>query len=341
MKKILIIVCILSIAIVASAQEDEYTNCCGWFHFLYKKPKRIFCLLPEKKEKALRFYNEIKKDENDYIDAMESYPFIMFFAGAAQAYGNDQTLFDSLSQRAKLQYMRYFQRHSYDKNTEIEYEFLGRNRQNECANELIFAYTGEDWDTITNTSEDDGQGEDDTIDGNSATDGGGQGSGGKVDSDSGSQGDSGSSDQDGTGSSQGSDDGAIDSGSGDGQSGGQEDGDTNSAQTLFTLHYSIDKYDIDNITQYSKDQLNKAFSEAKACLACKIEIIGYADKAGSDDYNEKLSKRRSDAVMLYLKANGIEIWRINTRYVGRIGTGSDNARKVEIYVIEPLKKTNP
>ena len=47
-----------------------------------------------------------------------------------------------------------------------------------------------------------------------------------------------------------------------------------------------------------------------------VLVTGYADRIGSDAYNEKLSQRRADAVKEYLVAQGVETNRIETAAKG-------------------------
>lgn len=51
----------------------------------------------------------------------------------------------------------------------------------------------------------------------------------------------------------------------------------------------------------------------------RIEVVGYADRIGSDDYNHKLSHRRAEAVKAHLVSRGIDPNRIHA-----IGKGEAN-----------------
>ena len=75
-----------------------------------------------------------------------------------------------------------------------------------------------------------------------------------------------------------------------------------------------------------------------------IEVVGHTDSVGSDAVNDKLSKERADAVAAYLRAQGVQIERIETLGAGKRYPIADNTtdagraanRRVEIRVI-PLK----
>ena len=49
----------------------------------------------------------------------------------------------------------------------------------------------------------------------------------------------------------------------------------------------------------------------------KIEVQGHTDNVGGDDYNQKLSQGRADAVKAWLVAHAIPAHRITTRGYGR------------------------
>ena len=61
------------------------------------------------------------------------------------------------------------------------------------------------------------------------------------------------------------------------------------------------------ITPAAKTKLNALVAALKASGAKQVKIVGFADEIGSNSYNEKLSKRRADAVSLYLKKKGVAV----------------------------------
>ncbi|MGC8794106.1 MAG: OmpA family protein [Bryobacteraceae bacterium] len=71
-----------------------------------------------------------------------------------------------------------------------------------------------------------------------------------------------------------------------------------------------------------------------------IEVAGYADPAGPQDYNVALSQRRAEAVVRYLVSRQIPIRRIHTAGLGvseaaRDAASRKQARRVEIRVFVP------
>lgn len=75
-----------------------------------------------------------------------------------------------------------------------------------------------------------------------------------------------------------------------------------------------------------------------------IQIYGYADRIGNDEYNKKLALRRAEAVKKYLepytKNNVIEVYGIGENielYDNDLPTGRQLSRTVQIYVITPKK----
>ncbi len=59
---------------------------------------------------------------------------------------------------------------------------------------------------------------------------------------------------------------------------------------------------------------------AKLPLCAKVDLIlvsGYTDRLGSQQYNQKLSERRADAVKAYLAKKGVEASKIDTMGMGK------------------------
>ena len=94
-------------------------------------------------------------------------------------------------------------------------------------------------------------------------------------------------------------------------------------------------------------ELDKVVSFLKGAKNARIEIAGYTDSKGSDEYNLALSKRRANAVAAYLTSKGINRSRMSTLGNGETKPlaanenpdGSDNPdgraknRRTEITVI--------
>ena len=57
-----------------------------------------------------------------------------------------------------------------------------------------------------------------------------------------------------------------------------------------------------------KEELNiKAYAEAAKAAGAKLRVIGFADTTGAEEYNQKLSLQRAEAVAEMLRANGAEV----------------------------------
>lgn len=76
-----------------------------------------------------------------------------------------------------------------------------------------------------------------------------------------------------------------------------------SADALF----AFDKSSIDDITPKGREQLDELASQimAKGDKPAMVHVIGYADRLGSGDYNDRLSRQRAHAVMAYLVKHGV------------------------------------
>ena len=57
-----------------------------------------------------------------------------------------------------------------------------------------------------------------------------------------------------------------------------------------------------------REELNiKAYADAAKAAGAKLRVIGYADVIGAEEYNQKLSLQRAEAVAEILRANGAEV----------------------------------
>lgn len=95
-------------------------------------------------------------------------------------------------------------------------------------------------------------------------------------------------------------------------------------------------------------ELDKVVSFLKTVKNAKVEVAGYTDGKGSDEYNLALSKRRANVVAAYLVSKGASKSRIKTIGYGESKPlapnenpdGSDNPegraknRRTEIVVIQ-------
>jgi len=76
--------------------------------------------------------------------------------------------------------------------------------------------------------------------------------------------------------------------------------------------FNFDKY---NIRQDMRNRLDKLIAGLGQADYTIIDAVGHADRIGTDEYNQKLSERRAQAVKAYLVSKGIPPTRI--RATGR------------------------
>ncbi|HEX5624151.1 MAG TPA: OmpA family protein [Sulfuricurvum sp.] len=76
-----------------------------------------------------------------------------------------------------------------------------------------------------------------------------------------------------------------------------------------TLHLNF-AFDSSVLPASSKSDIDKLTRVLKENLPAKVIIIGHTDHTGTDDYNQKLSERRANALAKRLVENGIEVQRI-------------------------------
>jgi outer membrane protein OmpA-like peptidoglycan-associated protein len=93
---------------------------------------------------------------------------------------------------------------------------------------------------------------------------------------------------------------------------------------LVTLENSHFDFDSANISENGKTILNHNVQALKNDPKMKLRIVGYNSAAGSEDYNQKLSERRAEAVKDYLVKAGVADTRLST-----IGYGKANPAKYE------------
>lgn len=108
-----------------------------------------------------------------------------------------------------------------------------------------------------------------------------------------------------------------------------------------TLHGEV-QFDYDKAT--IKPQLASSLDRVANVLNqhpnSRIVIVGHTDDRGSDDYNQRLSQQRAEAVAQYLSGRGIAHSRMETRGMGESAPKVPNDteanrqlnRRVEIYV---------
>jgi outer membrane protein OmpA-like peptidoglycan-associated protein len=109
------------------------------------------------------------------------------------------------------------------------------------------------------------------------------------------------------------------------------------ARQLFLVFFDFDK---SNITDAGRQVLDAAAAAVKRDRAVRIELTGYTDTVGTQQYNLGLSKRRADAVRDYLIKQGIPDNRMNVAWKGKEdlrvptpdGVREPQNRRVEIVI---------
>ncbi len=87
---------------------------------------------------------------------------------------------------------------------------------------------------------------------------------------------------------------------------------------LATLQNSHFDFDSVNISENGKTILNHNVTTLKSNPAMKLRIAGYASASGTEEYNQKLSERRAEAVKEYLETAGIDGNRLSTVGYGKM-----------------------
>ncbi len=103
-------------------------------------------------------------------------------------------------------------------------------------------------------------------------------------------------------------------------------------------------YDDASLTEESKNKLDTAFPILKQFPQLRLGLQGFTDSVGSYNYNIKLADRRVDAVLDYLKANGIDAERISSQPIGEglpdlgddLALAHANNRRVELMLLDEL-----
>ncbi len=82
---------------------------------------------------------------------------------------------------------------------------------------------------------------------------------------------------------------------------------------IFPIYFSFDKH----ICEANEENLRKLAMWMQKNKKAKLEIIGYTDNMGSNDYNQKLSERRANFVKKQLKELGVSEKRLTIRGMGK------------------------
>lgn len=111
---------------------------------------------------------------------------------------------------------------------------------------------------------------------------------------------------------------------------------------LANIFYEVDSW---QLKKESMAELNKLCNLLKDNKELKIEIGGYTDATGSDDYNLSLSGKRALSVVDFLVSNGISPERLKYKGFGNASPVGDNVtsegrklnRRTEVQIIEYKK----
>ena len=85
--------------------------------------------------------------------------------------------------------------------------------------------------------------------------------------------------------------------------------------------FDTGKYTLKPITQIS---LAKVSGILQAYPGLKLQVEGYTDSVGSDEYNQKLSENRADAVRNFLLTQGVQEANITSTGYGKSKPVADN-----------------
>lgn len=90
-------------------------------------------------------------------------------------------------------------------------------------------------------------------------------------------------------------------------------------------HFEFDRYDL---TPVVRARLDALADKLKAAPYDKLFLLGYTDRIGTEDYNQKLSEKRAWAVAGYLMDRGVPAYKLDVRGRGDSApvTGADDCR---------------
>lgn len=81
-----------------------------------------------------------------------------------------------------------------------------------------------------------------------------------------------------------------------------------------TVYFDFNKSSIKASEKAKLDSLIKAVKGSKEVTS--VDIVGHADEIGNNSYNNKLSRKRAEAVKSYLWANGVKTRKVDLKAVG-------------------------
>ncbi len=95
----------------------------------------------------------------------------------------------------------------------------------------------------------------------------------------------------------------------------------------FVLEGVVFEFDSDKLTDSAKVVLDDVSDVLKKHSDIKVEVLGFTDSIGNDEYNLNLSERRVNSVIEYLVSKGIEKSRLMGKGMGESNPIGDNRTK--------------
>jgi len=95
----------------------------------------------------------------------------------------------------------------------------------------------------------------------------------------------------------------------------------------FEIHNIFFDFNSDSLKPESESELKRAADLLVENPELRIEIQGYADSIGTEEYNLDLSKRRALSVLKWLVDHGIEVKRLRAEGFGESSPAADNVSK--------------
>jgi len=104
-------------------------------------------------------------------------------------------------------------------------------------------------------------------------------------------------------------------------------------------------FDKSGVRSDQRSKLDEFVASLKGTQYDSISVIGYADRIGTEEYNQKLSERRANAVKAYLVRQGVPAGKINAQGRGESepvtgDTCSGQRGKVLIACLEPDRRAD-
>ena len=88
------------------------------------------------------------------------------------------------------------------------------------------------------------------------------------------------------------------------------------------------EFDKSSLTELSNDILEIAYQSLASNPDTRVQIAGYTDNVGAEDYNQKLSERRAEAVNTWLVKRGVSSTRMTTVGRGELEPVANNSTAV-------------